>query len=114
MLRLAGRKGGGGDRWAGEGWAGVASPALGGRRVRNEAAESRIQSFMCSRAFAQGGHISPGREDPGVTFQNSDPVHTTPGWREGEEDKGDEESCEGRGGKEAGDGYHPVPRSARA
>lgn len=31
-------------------------------------AESRIRSFYVQGAFAQGAHISPGREDPGVTF----------------------------------------------
>lgn len=38
----------------------------GGRGARP--AESWIRTFYVQDAFAQGAHISLGREDPGVTF----------------------------------------------
>lgn len=38
----------------------------GGRGARH--AESGIRSFYVQGALAQGAHISPGREDLGVTF----------------------------------------------
>lgn len=39
---------------------------VGRRGARH--AESRIRTFYVQGAFAQGAHISLGREDPGVTF----------------------------------------------
>jgi hypothetical protein len=43
---------GGGDRWAGEGRAGAASPALGGRRVRNKACGVPDSVLLCARSLS--------------------------------------------------------------
>ena len=83
MQRAHGAPGGGGLDPAGPptglGWGGApggggrGEPGLllqrsveGGRGARH--AESRIRTFYVQGAFAQGAHISLGREDPGVTF----------------------------------------------
>lgn len=75
------RVGGGQVLWpaAAEGWGAVTGGRGRGRLgcfsspwwqegEKQRHAESRIRSFYVQGAFAQGAHISPGREDPGVTF----------------------------------------------
>ena len=98
---------GGGDRWAGEGWAGVASPALGGRRVRNEACGVPDSVLLCARSFCPGrSHFTRAR-GPGCNLSRTLILHIPLlGGGRGEEDKGDEESC---GGQRREGGRRRVP-----
>lgn len=95
----AGRGGrvGGGDRWAGEGRAGAASPALGGRRVRSEACGVRDSFLLCARSPCPGrSHFTRARGF-GCNLSRTLILHIPLlGVGRGEEDEGDEES---RGGQ---------------
>lgn len=88
---------GGGDRWAGEGRAGAASPALDGRRMKNEACGVPDSVLLCARSLCPGRSHFTQASGPGCNLSRTLILHIPlVGGRRGEEDKGDEESCRGQ------------------
>lgn len=71
---LGGRVGGG-DRWAGEGRAGAASAALGGRRVRSKACGVPDSVLLCARSLCPGrSHFTRAR-GPGCNLSRTLILH---------------------------------------